>query len=72
MAAATTRVKDLEVAWDDAEAAIKPASPTDWHTMDSAIDATLTALRATPPNQQTSSAALTDLQAVIGTLEHKK
>lgn len=72
MAAATTRVKDLEVAWDDAEAAVKPASPTDWHTMDSAIDATLTALRATPPNQQTSSAALTDLQAVIGTLDHKE
>ncbi|QIM22132.1 hypothetical protein G7075_14935 [Phycicoccus sp. HDW14] len=70
--AATTRVKDLEVAWDDAEAAIKPSSPGDWHTMDSAIDETLTALRASAPTPQASGAALKHLQGVIATLEKKK
>lgn len=70
--AATARVKDLEVAWDDGEAAMKPASPDDWHTMDSAIDGVLTALRATPPSKSASEAALTTLQTTIGTLEKKK
>lgn len=68
---ARTRVKDLEVAWDDAEAAIKPASPSDWHTMDSAIDEALTALRANPQSQADCARALTRLQDVIATLEAK-
>lgn len=69
---ARTRIKDLEVAWDDAEAAIKPASPGDWHTMDSAIDDALTAVRATPPSKADSRAALSHLQQVIVTLDQKK
>ncbi|HET7822206.1 MAG TPA: hypothetical protein VFL10_11855 [Ornithinibacter sp.] len=72
LAAGRTRIKDLEVAWDDAEAAIKPASPNDWHTMDSAIDDALTALRATPPSQGDSAAAMSQLQQVIATLDQKK
>ena len=72
LAGGTTRVKDLEVAWDDAEAAIKPTSPTDWHTMDSSIDGVLTAMRSAQPTQQADSAAIADLQSVIATLEHKK
>ena len=71
-AGARTRIKDLEVAWDDAEAAIKPASPADWHTMDSAIDDALTAARATPPSKADSAAAMSHLRQVIATLDQKK
>ncbi len=60
------------MAWDDAEAAIKPASPGDWHTMDSAIDEALTAVRSSPPSKVASAAAMKRLQQVIVTLEQKK
>jgi len=72
LSAATARIKDLEVAWDNGEAAMKPASPDDWHTMDSAIDVALTALRATPPTKAASLSALTSLQSTIGALEKKQ
>lgn len=72
LAAATARIKDLEVAWDNGEAAMKPASPDDWHSMDSAIDGALTALRATPPTKAASLSALTALQSTIGALEKKQ
>ncbi|GAB3883788.1 COG4705 family protein [Terrabacter terrigena] len=72
LAGATARIKDLEVAWDNGEAAMKPASPDDWHSLDSAIDGALTALRATPPTKQSSLSALTALQSTIGALEKKQ
>ena len=72
LSGARTRIKDLEVAWDDAEAAIKPASPGDWHTMDSAIDQALTSVRASPPSKLDSAAAMKRLQQVIVTLDQKK
>jgi uncharacterized membrane-anchored protein len=72
LSAATTRIKDLEVAWDDGEAAMKPASPDDWHTMDAAIDGALTAVRATPPSQSASADALHALQSTIAALEKKQ
>ena len=68
----TRRIKDLEVAWDNAEAAIKPASPDNWHAMDSAVDQALTAIRAGKPSQSEVTAALTNLQTVIGTIEQKQ
>ena len=71
LAGATSRVKDLEVSWDSSEAAMKPASPSDWHTMDSAIDDVLTSLRSTPASQSDCAAALSRLQTTIGTIEHK-
>ncbi|MFZ0157821.1 MAG: hypothetical protein WAL50_02235 [Kineosporiaceae bacterium] len=69
LTAATTRVKDLEVAWDGAEAGLKPRSPNDWHAIDDDIDAVLTALRASQPTQADSLAALHALQSTLNTLQ---
>lgn len=71
LAGGTTRVKDLEVAWDSSEAAMKPASPSDWHTLDSAIDGVLTSLRATPPSAAACTSALATMQTVLAAIEHK-
>ena len=68
LAGATTNVKDLEVAWDGAEAGLKPRDPKDWRLLDGEIDAVLTALRSPSPTQAASGAALDALDALAATL----
>jgi uncharacterized membrane-anchored protein len=65
-AAATTRITDLESAWDNAQATLKRRNPDAWTAVDDKIDTVLRELRSTSPNPASESAALTDLLAQMG------
>jgi uncharacterized membrane-anchored protein len=69
LAGAKTNVKELEVAWDGAEAGLKPRDPKDWSRLDGQIDAVLTALRSSSPTQAGSAAALDTLAATLSTFD---
>jgi uncharacterized membrane-anchored protein len=62
---AKTRVKDLEIAWDDAEAGLKPKDAAKWHQLDDEIDGVLTALRAGSSTQSDCASALASLIGVL-------
>lgn len=61
MAGAVKRIKDLELAWDGAEAGLKPRSAATWHVVDRAMDHTLSTVRSSHPDAKASAQALKEL-----------
>jgi hypothetical protein len=75
LAAARTRLKDLDKLWDGAMASSTPQTVARWRVIDRAInrnlDRSLLALRAHWPNRAVGDKALTDLVALVDQVSGK-
>ncbi|MBC2644561.1 MULTISPECIES: hypothetical protein [unclassified Rhodococcus (in: high G+C Gram-positive bacteria)] len=63
--AAAARIKDLETAWDDDEATLRPMDGAAWKVLDGRIDAVLQAVRAGKPDPAAESQTLTALLTAL-------
>lgn len=62
---AKARIADLETAWDDGEATLRPKDPEAWGRVDAAIDGALSALRAGTPDPAEVDTTLSAVQAIL-------
>jgi uncharacterized membrane-anchored protein len=69
---AKSRASDLETAWDNAQARLRPMNPEKWTLMDKAVDDVLKKVRSTQQSGAESSASLESLIAVINALDNQK
>ncbi|MGV9269624.1 COG4705 family protein [Kitasatospora sp. NPDC003701] len=65
-AGATTRIGDLEKAWDDDQPTLQPKNGQAWTVLDGQIDQVLGALRTSKPDKTTEVKALTTLLTSLG------
>jgi uncharacterized membrane-anchored protein len=72
MARAKSRVDDLEFAWDNAEARLRPMNKEKWTEMDDAIDIVLRKLRAVRQDPAACTNSLESLLAVIKALDKRQ
>ncbi len=64
-AGATKRIGDLEFAWDNGQAILKPKDQKKWTEIDGKVDTVLRELRAVNPNSATEKTALEDLLTTL-------
>ena len=69
LAGAKTNVKDLEVAWDSAEAGLKPRDPKNWSQLDGEIDAGADLVARQPPDAGRLRAALDTLAKTLNAFD---
>ncbi len=65
LAAAQTRITDLETAWDEAEPALRAADANAWGVVDTSIDDALSALRRKTPSPVEVNDTLAALQETL-------
>ena len=70
--AAKSKAAELETAWDNAQAKLRPMNPEKWTQMDNAIDDVLKKARAAQPDATANAASINSLIAVINSFDNQK